>query len=452
MTLQSQNLKTVIHDGRFCEISEDELLLLVKDEFLDEFRKLQHAYSVKDLSVPKIDIPSPSYRLYGMEFNEVNRTLVGVLALRWILQKNYATFVECQPEAVRLQPESFKWICKVFEEGLERDTDLYSIIASMVINDLGKVRYLAFDYHAKTGVDISKQNHDMILYRAAEAGLVPSLERLPEEDQKDILLGIKLGAQFNFGQLAQAENVPACLFSLTKMKDHNRAFKLHFMKQILDIAGAAGHLDHTCARKLIEPVFQAYKNVHCVAMCIIEGTLGLREGYDIILIRRLELLKHNGFKKSLDVNIPEERALIRLFCMGGAASLENAQLYYDAFYSICHATRAALVDGLDIDGLVGKPAVLPTYIPAMLRLALSNTVGDSREERLLALGSMLRYLTRVLTIREMDLDRVPEKVVVVERDVRSMIEDVVGGEDFRWNPGVLDTVSIPDNVIAILAD
>jgi hypothetical protein len=452
MTLQSQTLKTVIHDGRFCEVSEDELLFLVKDEFPDELGRLRHAYSVRDLSVPKIDIPSPSHRLYGMEFNEVSRTLVGVLALRWILQEDYATFVRCQPEAMQLQPESFKWICKVFEEGLERNTDLYSIIASMVINDLGKVCSFAFDYHAKTGVDISKQNHDMILYRAAEVGLVPSLKRLPEEDQKDILLGIKLGSEFNFGQLAQAENVPACLLSLTKLKGHNRAFKLRFMEQILDIAGAAGHLDYTCARKLIEPIFQAYKNVHYVAMCIIEGTLGLREGYDIILIRRLELLKHNGFKKSLDVTIPEERALIRLFCIGGAASCENAQLYYEAFYGICHSTRAALVDGLNIDGSVGKPAVLPTYIPAMLGLALSNTIEGSKEERLLALGSMLRYLTRVLTVREMDLDKVPEKVVVIERDVRSMIEDVVGGEDFRRNPGVLDTISIPDNVIAMLAD
>lgn len=451
MALQPSTLKTVIHGGRFCEISGDELLYLVKNEFSDELTRLQRAYPLKDLSVRKVGTPSPSFRLYGVEFNEVDRTLVGVLALRWILQKDYETFVGSQPEATKLQPESFYWICKLFEESLVRDTDLYSIMVSMIINDLGKDPYLAMDYQTKTGIDISKQNHDMILYRAVEAELVPCLRRLPQNDQEDISLGIKLGSEFNFGQLAQAENVPACLFGLTKMKGHTRAFKMRLMEQILDIAGAAGHLDHSCALKLIDPIFQAYKNVYDVAIGIIDGGLGLREGYDTVLIRRLEMLKHNCFKNSFDVTITKERALMRLFCMGGVSNAQQAQLFYDAFNSISDATRAALVDGLNIDGSITKPAVVPTYIPAMLGLALRNTIRNLRGEKLLALASMLRYLARVLTVTERDLEKLPKNVIVIERNVRIQAEKIVGGENFQRDPAVLDKVPIPHNEIAMLA-
>ncbi|KAK5333675.1 hypothetical protein LTR43_012655, partial [Exophiala xenobiotica] len=100
----------------------------------------------------------------------------------------------------------------------------------------------------------------MILYHAAKAGMVPALDRLTEENRAYVLLGIKLGSDFNFGQLAQAENVPASLAGLADMNGHDRAFELRFMEQVLDLAGASGHEDWTCARKMIEPIFQWYRN------------------------------------------------------------------------------------------------------------------------------------------------------------------------------------------------
>ncbi|CDM28347.1 unnamed protein product [Penicillium roqueforti FM164] len=60
----------------------------------------------------------------------------------------------------------------------------------------------------------------------------------------DVLRAVELGATFNFGQLAQA---PACLSSLTRMKGHDRSFRLRFVEQLLDIAGTARHLDWTYA-------------------------------------------------------------------------------------------------------------------------------------------------------------------------------------------------------------
>lgn len=83
----------------------------------------------------------------------------------------------------------------------------------------------------------------MILIKAVDAGLVHCLDRLSGDQKQEVVCGLRLGAKFNFGQLAQAENAPACLSSLMDMKSHPRAFHLHFLEQLLDMAGAAGHMD-----------------------------------------------------------------------------------------------------------------------------------------------------------------------------------------------------------------
>lgn len=262
----TNGIKNTIMDEDFFAIDEDDALRLIQNEFGEELDRLKRAYSIRDTKRAQTASPSPSVRLFGADYDEVNRTLVGILALRWIHTADYGTFVHGQPAKVRLQQGSFDWICEIFTDGIRNSQDLDTLITSMMINDLGKDPDLARDYRTKTGVDISGQNHDAILLRAAEAGLVPSFSRLPKDQQRDLLLGLRLGAELNFGQLAQAENVPASLSGLIDMRGHPRAFRVHFMEQLLDFAGAAGHVDHTCALKLIEPVFQAYKNVHGVAL------------------------------------------------------------------------------------------------------------------------------------------------------------------------------------------
>jgi hypothetical protein len=92
---------------------------------------------------------------------------------------------------------------------------------------------------------------------------------------------------------------------------------------LLDIAAAAGHMDWTCDKKLIEPILDAYHNVHEVAMGIISGRLGLRGGFDVILVRRAGVPREKGFQE-LDIQDPQDRALTRLLCMGGVADLKNS--------------------------------------------------------------------------------------------------------------------------------
>jgi len=273
-------LRTVILDGRFFQLSENETLRLISLEYASELERLQSAYSIPGPHRSHSELPSPSFRIYHTEYDEVNRTLVGVLALRWIHFNDYDSFVGSQPDSVKLRPESFDWMCKFYQRTIQSNEDLFTLVTSMIVNDLGKDPSLAIDYAKLTGTDISRVNHDMILYQVlhhptASTRLVPSLAKITSQHKSEFLAGIKLGAEFNFGQLAQAENVPASLSGLkTDLRNNPRAFEMRFMEQLLDIAGAAGHIDHTCARKLTEPIFDSYKNMYDVAIGIISGVLG----------------------------------------------------------------------------------------------------------------------------------------------------------------------------------
>ncbi|KAK5188582.1 hypothetical protein LTR92_011391 [Exophiala xenobiotica] len=276
-------------------------------------------------------------------------------------------------------------------------------------------------------------------------------DRLTEENKACLLCGIKLGSHFNFGQLAQAENAPASLASLADMNGHDRAFELRFMEQVLDLAGASGHEDWTCAKKMIEPIFQSYRNVYDVAHAIISGKTGLREGYDIILTRKLDLLHQAGYQRDFDIQNPSDRALMRLFCLGNTSNAQHAEMYFTAFTErIPEATRQTLVHGLNLDGTVEEPAVQTTYLPAMLTKAVGNTVGGEDKEKLMALAAMLRYLARCLVVDKSHLERLPQGVTVIERDVKKIVP-VVESEEFRNDPDVLDKQEIPEDQVANMA-
>jgi hypothetical protein len=451
MAMQATVLQTRSRDPSFLRsVSNDELLHLIHDDFADELERLKWAYSIRSAEVNPLPTLSPSQILYKEDHDEVNRTLVGVLALRWIYNDQYNTFTTNQPESVKISRASFSWLHNFFSSNLTNSSastgDLYALITSMVVNDLGKDPQLATKYRNATGKDISALNHDMILLKAVEAGLVTCLDRLPDNDRANIVRGMELGSAFNFGQLAQAENVPACLASLRAMKGHDRAFQMRFMEQLLDIAGADGHMDWLGAKKLIEPIFEGYQNVYDVAMGIISGELSLREGYDLILIRRAELLRKKDFR-TLDVKDPKNRAFMRILCMGGVACLETARLYEASWMSLNNSVRQSLVQSLNVDGSLAEPAVQPTYMPALLAAAVD--VGEKKEgeqdAKQKALQSALRFLSRVMTTTK----KPSGPVTVIECSVLAVLKDVVQGTEFRSNPDILDSVEVPESAVAI---
>ncbi|KAK5625219.1 hypothetical protein RRF57_000935 [Xylaria bambusicola] len=428
----------------FFALEDDkEVLHLVHDRFAHELERLKRAYSISNSNAKVPSTKSPSQILFGHEYDEVNRTLVGLLSLRWLYNNNYDTFRGAQPEAVALTRESFNWIRDIFKTGLKTDDDFIALLTSIVVNDLGKDPQLASDYCAKTGEDISAQNHDHILFKAVEAGLVPSFNRLSKGEKADILRSMKLGAELNFGQLAQAENVPVSLTALLELRERPRIFELGFMEQLLDIAGAGGHEDWTCAKVMIQPVLDAYRNVFEASQGVIAGDIGLRDAYDLILVRWGHKLKERGFRE-LKITNNHDRALMRLLCMGRVTSLETAQLYDSALEDLDVVTKTSLIASLNVDGSAGQPAVIATYVPALFTNGVGADGAGSSDEKRRRVQSLMRYLSRVLK-----LDDVPtnSSAAVIERNLLEVVQDIVDSNEFRTNPEVLDKQKVPGGVI-----
>ncbi|KAI0554764.1 hypothetical protein F4679DRAFT_595303 [Xylaria curta] len=345
------------------------LVCLMKSERLQrpgELERLKRAYSIPDPNATPPSAASPSQILFGNQFNEVNRTLVGLIALRWIYNDQYDNFRGTQSDPVALTRESFNWIRQVFQAGLTSDDDLIALITSII-------------------------NHDLILLKAAEAGLVPSFDRLPKNDKADVLRGMRLGAEFNFGQLVHAENIP-----------------------LLDIAGASGHEDWTCAKRFLQSTLRR------------TGTMGLRDAYDLVLGRRSWMLREKGFRH-LDIADADDRALTRLLCMGGVANLSAAQLYESVWIDLEAETKTLLIADLNVDGS-DQPAVLPTYAPSLMRKGVDVNGPGSTNEKRKRLRSLLRYLCRVLKLTDTHING-----------------SVV---DFWANPTVFESKDVPNGAIA----
>ncbi|KAH6880014.1 hypothetical protein B0T10DRAFT_495668 [Thelonectria olida] len=440
----------------FFSISDFQAIKLIGEGFSEELARLTRAYSIRDQAVIVPTTPSPSRLLYEAEYDEVNRTMVGVLALRWIYNNDYDSFVGSQLKDIRLTRASFDWARRRLADALSEPTDLHTLITLVLINDLGKDAQLATDFVSRRGEDISALNHDAILLRAAEAGMVPCLERISPRQRKQIIGSLEVGSEFNFGQFAQAENAPACI-ARVQQADDKHVFDLHFAEQLLDVSGAAGHMDWTCAKKLIEPILDAYRNVYDVALEVSAGRLKPQAARDVILVRRARMLQAKGFRH-LSTEKPNERALMRLLCLGGVVDLETAELYdevWDGFVSqdVTKAAGAAkLVHGLNIGGSEAEPAVQPTYMPALLAQALSGEGPGggrpkTRAERGMALESALRYLNRVMSVELGGWKAC--RAIVVERNVLDVVRGVMQSRQFRDDPSVLDGVDVPDAAVVL---
>ena len=445
MASGAEHLRHTVQSGLFYSRAEVDILRELAQAFPEELQRLKRAYVVPAYHATTPNKPSPSWILYGEEYGEVNRTLTGALALRWIHNGDYETFVGAQPSAVRLKHDSFEWLRQRFKDRLITSDDLYALLVSIIINDLGKDPQLALDYETRTGHNIARLNHDLIILKAVDAGLVPCLDHLSAKHRSEIIAGLKLGATFNFGQLAQAENVPACLSGLLDLRssqDGVSSLETRFLEQVLDIAGAAGHIDSTCAKMMTQPIFQAYRDVRDVSLEVVLGHLNPREAYDVILQRRARTIHDHGFRL-VNIHVPEERALMRIFCMAGATELETVQLYEKAFLSLDDLTRSSLVHNLNIDGHIGNVAVLPTYMPAMLSRGAANTPSGKTHEKQKAITSLLQYLARLLAVTKQ-----PEgPVAVIERNVRGILQDVVVGQSFKENPAILEELPLPKDEI-----
>lgn len=433
-------LQQTVFQGVFFEADDSKALRMIADAFVPELERLKNASTASEPGSGEVQgrNQSPSCQLFGKEYDEVNRTLVGILSLKWIWNNDYDAFTNSQNKFVKLKPETFARLHQLFKDGLQEKADLFNLLTSTIINDLGKDPALAEDVSQGADLSLHAINHDMVIYEAAKADLIPCIRRLDPKHKEELFLGLRLGSTLNGAQLAQAENVPGNLQGLLAMRGHRHAFNLKFLELILDVAGAAGHVDSRCAKMMIEPVAQAYLTTHEVSLDIIEGRSSLRQGYDTVLLRRAEMLHGKGFRL-LSVGEAEERALLRMLLMSRTADLDQAEMFLLAFDDLPLSIRGRLTDGLNVDGYQDGKAILPYYMPAMFSEGLENVAQEPLASKVRAISSLMRFLAKILDGTR-PLPGTEGKVV--ERNLM-FARATIRGQEFKEDPTVLDKLEIP---------
>lgn len=453
-----------IKQGELLKLTDTDAVSLFATCFGPELYRLRDAKVTVEASpvhpagsLGKRSDDTPSRYLFSKDYAEVNKMLLSMLGLKWLLANDYELFTGCQSSHSKLTRASFNKLRAFFLGRLPGADEVYALFVLMVVSDVGKDPNLARDVQQlqamTTGnhAEPSPVNHDVVTLQAAEAGLLPSLQdhRLPADLRQDVLLGLELGAKLNVAQLAQAENVPGSLCILRKFRDRARAYNLRVMEILLDVAGAGAVRDTRCCGLMTEPVFQSYMTTVAAMDTFLDGTVSSeRECYDRVLRTRANALAQTGFAL-LSTTSDDERALLRLLTIGRVMDRQRAELFQTAFGQLPSPVRQRLVKGLNTDGLSLSPnadtdtdtAVIPYYAPGLLAETLKNSPDGSL---IRALAAFMRFLARVVVVDDPTGIGAAEQspVIVVERDL-SFAQTVIKSKGFRDNPDVLDAIPVP---------
>ena len=479
--------KTLRCDGAVCldlrstpffRLSDHDALAMFGGAFGPELDNLKNAKASVEASTTatkgatSLGGRSPSRVLFEEDFSEVNRTLVGVLALKWIVNDEYDVFTAFQSKADRLSQASWNTLRGLFNRHLQTDGELYALLVATIVNDLGKDPALvdAICEKYQPSPNGSAPNHDEVMWIAAKGDDIELLSEFKVEPalHSDLLTGLALGATLNIGQLAQGENVPGSLRVVRDLKPSAHAFALKYLEILLDVAGAQGSADTRGSPVFTEPLFGTYQHARlAVDRLIAEPGISLRVAYDCVLQERAAVVRKAGFDPttfasasgtgagasrvtrsskplSLDPSEKAGHAFLRLLCISRSFTAAQAQRIATAFARLPSNTRKALVDGLSVDGDNDGAAILPYYAPALFNNTL-RTVSDE-SKRISALAALMRLLARMYRGTR-PTPGAPGRVIecdlsVAQAATKGATDDPIGSR-FADDPDVLDKLEIP---------
>ena len=430
-------LQRVIDQGRFTELSDTKAVQLFEAAFHEELTRLKDADETVESGVT--DPPgslengdTPSRYLYQRDHTEVNRTLVNMLALKWILAGEYEAFTQNQNEHARLTTQSFNDLCGFFKERMHSSHDIYGLLVAVVLDDLGKSRGLV--ERVKRNECRKLENHSDVLAQAVQSGEISLLKTVPESKSKTIMGSIYLEGDLSISQLVQAENAPANLTVIKRSEDCQQVLEMRIMVTLLDVAGAAAHCNARGCLVMTESVYQGYISTIQAVNAFANGEISSeQECYDQILSARANSLASKGYKL-LATTKAEERAFLRLLCIGRVDNPGLADIFQRAFDSMDNTQRHILIKGLNVDGLNDSPAILPYYAPGLVAEVLRGVRGKEDSVVVEALFAFMRFLSRVFE----GPDRHPEPAKkVIECDL-AFIQDKVKSPEFKEKPSILD--------------
>ncbi|OGM39400.1 hypothetical protein ABOM_012136 [Aspergillus bombycis] len=372
---------------------DEEAVRLLHEQFKPEINRLKRAgeHPEKANISPRGSLTAecltPSSFLFQEEFCEVNRTVVGFLALKWLSENNHGVFTRNQSEN-RLSRVTFTRLRNMVRESLKGADDILAVIVLLVLSDMGKDPELKNEMKDR---DLENANHDHVLHRAVDSGLFSEPLRLLSQAAGDVILGIQLGAVLNIPQLVQGESVPGSLLGIFQWPE--RAFRLKCLEVIFDVSGASGHVGAEGAICMTQPVCQSLLDTLPLLKDVVDGASSVKAAYNGVLQHRAEILAAAGVRH-LSVDNANDRVLLRLCAMGRVTDQKSAQLFEQAFNKLSDGIKQQLTSGLNVDGDGDGDgvAVILYYMPAMFAQAQRLTRSQPDSKR----GQMLQKLMHAM--------------------------------------------------------
>lgn len=444
-----EELQSAISKDDLFDLDEGEYFQILHRAYPAELDYLKTAYVLSVRSSPSMNTRAPSDQIFGHRYGEVDRTVTGLNALRWIYQNDHDSYTQNQPVATKLSQEKFTEMRSLFLN-YNQPQEIFTLIMMQMTNDLGKSTGLQSLYHGRP-IDEgeSEVNHDMMmnLVISNRPDLVPSFLHLPESEKRLVRALTQLSAEFNPAQLIQAECPPEVLNILWELDWNDlivaQALDRKFLELILDLSGAAGHVHHEGAMTMTQLVVCSL--LHALELSKLASAdphnFSPREVYFQVLEHRLKLLRDVDWTGTLNVRDQHDfigLAMGRLYCMGRADSIQKIEMIELAVSRLSEGERKDLVWGLRIDHRIQRQA---TYTPGMI--ASAKTAEQ--------LEVLLRYLARVLFISDCDLHELPMSddgapptdIVIVERDILPMLQPLIKQAEFMDHPSSVVNDSTP---------
>ena len=130
-------LSVRIANGELGSIPDTDLLHLFAEAFHTELLHLKDAIpTVESGTTTRRD--TPSRVLYGENFDEVNRTLTSMLAVKWLLADDYETFTSGQSDEGKLTRPSFQSLREFLLLHNQSPDGIYAMLVALSIDDIGK--------------------------------------------------------------------------------------------------------------------------------------------------------------------------------------------------------------------------------------------------------------------------------------------------------------------------
>ncbi len=297
---------------------------------------------------------SPSKQLFGTVHTEFDRTMVGILAMKWTLEGNYNQISKIQKPEIRLTQKSFSAMRELAQKNLSGPGDLNAMITYMVINDLGKVKSVVADLKQK--FNIEDPDHDVILWKALvnDPSISTAFLKLPADSQKKILAGLE--SRFSLPQFIQGENVAGSLPPLAKLNETD--FYFHLLHAVFDLAGAAGHVNPDGSVVMTEVTYAGVESA-------LEKLNLLRQGVAPAEVYT-SFMKARAQKLEIDTTANDWLISTRLSLLFRATGPTEVKLVKEVFASLPVNARAIIEKELSAYGIDDGFSVLVYYAPALI--------------------------------------------------------------------------------------